>query len=240
MDTDSERTHIKWIATALLAIGSACWGLAGVAVNKLVQSGQVLPVWAILLLVIGALCFLAAFLLLLAHPKSWRELWQSVLGFPTWLRETYIWHKYGPKCTLEMPVIDFELYSDEQMRRYSANIFLTVFVSEKTSKYYPVRCSFRNITFQLEQKYGLVPLHASLELNPVQSLEILLNTSGKTTHKIGLSWFPCNNPAIVFVDLQKPYTWVIKDVHVYLDNLRKCRKLSKKGRVSNVEKTKPQ
>lgn len=235
MDTNGH-TQVRWIASVLTAMGAACWGLAGLAVNKLLQSGQSLPGWAIGLLILGTLLFLTTVLILTVSPKSWIRIWQSILGLPRWLRETYIWHKYGPKCTLEMPVIDFELYSDEQMRRYSAHIFLTVFVSEKTSKYYPVSCSFRNMTFQLEQKHGLILLHASLELNPVQSLEILLNTPGKTTHKIGLSWFPCNNPAIVFVDLQKPYTWVIRDVRVYLDNLRSYRKLSKKGRVSNAEK----
>ena len=87
------------------------------------------------------------------------------------------------------------------------------------------------MAFQLEQKHGLILLHAPLELNPVQSLEYVLNTPGKTTYKIGLSWFPCNNPAILFVDTQKPYTWEIKDVRVYLDNLQKYRKLSRKGRV---------
>lgn len=184
----------------------------------------------------GIVIVLTALLILTVPPRRWKRIWKSVLGLPTWIREMYIWQKYGPKCTIEMPVIDFQLYSDEQTRRYSTHIFLTVFISEKTSKYYPVRCSFRNMTFQLEQKHGLIPLHAPLELNPVQSLEILLNTPGETTHKIGLSWFPYNNPAILFVDTQKPYTWEIKDVHMHLDNLQKYRNLSRKGRVSNVEK----
>lgn len=232
MDTN-EHTQVRWIASVLTAMGAACWGLAGLAVNKLLQSGQSLPGWAIGLLILGTLLFLAAVLILTVSPKSWRNIWQSVLGFPTWLREAYIWQKYGPKCMLGIPVIDFELYADEQMRRYSANVFLTVFASEKTRSYFPVRCSFRLIKFQLEQKHEMVPLYALLELNPVQPLEYVLNTPGKTTYRISLSWFPYTNPAILFIDVQKPYSWVIKDVYVYLDNLQNYRKLSRKGWVSH-------
>ena len=204
---------------------------------QLLPSQQAIPWYQSGFFWAGIIIVAIALLILIVPPKRWKRIWQSVLGFPTWLREIYIWHKYDPKCIIEMPVIDFELYPDDQMRRYSAKVSLTVFVSEKTSDYCPVRCSFRNISFQLEQKHGLVPLHASLELNPVQSLEILLKTPGKTTHKISLSWFPCDNPAVLFIDTQKPYTWEIKDVRVYLDNLRRYRKLSRKGRLSNVEKT---
>lgn len=235
MDTENNE-HCKVRRTIAIILASV--GVAFMSrLPQLLPGEQAIPWYQSGFFWAGIAIVVLALLIPIVSPKSWRKLWQSVLGFPTGLREKYIWHKYGPECTLEMPVIDFELYSDEQMRRYSAHIFLTVFVSEKSSKYYPVRCSFRNMTFQLEQKHGLVPLHASLELNPVQSLVILLNAPGKTTHKIGLSWFPCNNPAIVFVDLQKPYTWIIKDVHIHLDNLQKYRKLSRKGRMSNAEKT---
>lgn len=239
MDTENnnhESNHVKLriaIGSTLVIVGAA---LVGPAMNSMLQP-EPWPYWAIILLILGGIVVIIGLLVLIVPFKSWRKLWQSVLGFPTWLRDIYIWHKYGPKCIIEMPVIDFELYPDDQTRRYSAKVSLTVFVSEKTSDYCPVRCDFRDISFQLEQKYGLMPLHASLELNPVQSLEILLKTPGKTTHTISLSWFPYTNPAIVFIDLQKPYTWEIKDVRVYLDNLRKYRKLSRKGRLSNVEKT---
>ena len=234
MDTENNRCNVRITSAAILAsVGVAFMSrlpqlLPGQQAVLWYQSGFF---WAGIAIVVIAL------LILILPPKSWRKIWQSVLGFPTWLRETYIWQKYGPKCTIEIPAIDFELYLDEQMRRYSTHIFLTVFISEKTSKYCPVRCSFRNMTFQLEQKHGLILLRAPLELNPVQSLEYVLNTPGKTTYKIGLSWFPCNNPAILFVDTQKSYKCVIKDVHVYLDNLKKYRKLSRKGWISNAEKT---
>lgn len=129
-------------------------------------------------------------------------------------------------------MIEFELYPN-QMRRYSTNVFLKVIIPEKTRKYLPVRCSFASIGFRLVQMHGIVPLSASLELTagPLVT-ERLLNIPGETTLRVGLSWFPYNNPAIIFVDLQKSYTWEIKDVRVYLDNLQKYRKLSRKGRVS--------
>ena len=232
MDTENNsRLQLRIaIGSALVLVGLA---LFGVAMTSILQV-EPCPWWAIALLIVGVTTIITGLLLLILPPKSWRKIWQSVLGFPTWLRETYIWQKYGPKCILETPVIDFELYADEQMRRYSAKVFLTVFVSEKTRSYLPVRCTFRNIRFQLEQRHVMIPLSASLELNPLLETEILLNTPGKTTHSIGLSWFPYNNPTILFVDTQKPYTWVIKEVHVYLDNLQKYRKLSRKGRVSNA------
>ena len=177
-------------------------------------------------------------LILIVPPKSWRKIWQSVLGFPTWLRETYIWHKYGPRCILETPVIDFALYSDEHTRKYSAVVFLTVSVSEKTLNYCPVRCDFRNTKFQLNQKHGLIPLHAPLELNPLQGREISLNTVGNSSHRVSFSLFPYDNPAILFVDLREPYTWIIKDVHIHLDNLQRYRKLSRRGHV-NANARKP-
>ncbi|MBA7468731.1 hypothetical protein ES707_03984 [subsurface metagenome] len=185
----------------------------------------------------GIAIVIIALLILIVPPKLWKNYWHSVLEFPTWLRETYIWYRYGPKSILEVSDIDFELYADEQSRRYSAKVFLTVFVSEKTRSYYPVRCSFRNVSFQLKQKHAMIPLSASLELNPLLETEFLLNTPGKTIHWVGLSWFPYNNPVILFIDLQKPYTWIIKDVHMRLDNLQKYRKLSRKGRVSNLKET---
>lgn len=235
-NNNHEGNHVKLRIAIGATLGIVGASLVVPAMNSMLQP-ELVPWWAILLLVIGGMAIITGLLILIVPPKRWKHIWQSVLGFPTWLREIYTWHKYGPKCIIEMPVIDFELYPDDQTRRYSAKVFLTVFISEKTSDYYPVRCSFRNISFQLEQKHGLMPLHASLELNPVQSLEIILKTPGKTTHRIGLSWFPYNNPAIVFIDLQKPYTWIIKGIHVYLGNLRRYRKLSRKRRVFNGEKT---
>jgi hypothetical protein len=232
-----EDKRIRIAVGSVLGVGGA--SLVGPALNSILQP-EPWPHWAIILLIIGGIIFIGGLLILIIPPKSWRKLWQSILGFPTWLRETYMWHKYGPDCTLEKPVIDFELYSDEQMRKYTAVAFLTVFISEKTLKYCPVKCDFRDARFQLNQKHGLIPLHAPLELNPLQGRGILLDTEGKTSHRVSFSWFPCNNPAIVFVDPQETYTWEIKDVHVYLDNLHKYRKLSKKGQISNVRKTEPQ
>jgi hypothetical protein len=224
------------VGSGLIVIGSAFMS----RLSQLLPGQQAIPWYQSGFFWAGVVIALIGLLILIIPPLSWRKLWQSVLGFPIWLCETYIWHKYGPECNLEMPVIDFELYSDEQMRKYTAVAFLTVFISEETLKYCPVKCNFRDTKFQLNQKHGLIPLHAPLELNPLQGREILLDIEGKTFHRVSFSWFPYNNPAIVFVDLKKPYTWEIKDICVYLDNLRKCRKLSKRGLVSNDQKPKPQ
>jgi len=186
----------------------------------------------------GIVIVVMALLILVVPPKNWRHIWQSVLGIPAWLRETYIWYRYGPRCILETPVIDFALYPDEHMRKYSAVVFLTVFISKKTLSYCPVRCDFGNAKFQLNQRHKLIPLCAPLELNPLQGRQILLNnTVGKTSHRVSFSWFPYDDPATLFIDTQKNYMWEIEDVRVYLDNLHSYRKLSIKGWVSNAEKT---
>lgn len=232
---DTENNHCQVRITFAIIVASV--GVAFMSrLPQLLPEQQSIPWYQSGFFWAGIVIVLVALLILIVPPRRWKCFWKSVLGFPIWIREMYIWQKYGPKYTIEIPTIDYELYADNSMRRYSTHIFLTVFISEITNKYYPVRCSFRNVTFQLEQKHGLISLYAPLELNPIQSLEYVLNTPGKTTCKIGLSWFPCNNPAILYIDTQKPYTWIIKGIHMHLDNLQKYRNLSRKGRVSNAEK----
>jgi hypothetical protein len=231
-----EDNHIKLriaIGSALVVAGAS---LVGPAMNRILQP-EPAPQWAILLLVMGGIILITGLLILIVPSKHWKHIWQSVLGFPTWLREMYIWHKYGPKFILETPLIDYELCAAEQWRRYSSKVQLTVVVSEKTRKYCPVRVSFNNMTFRLEQRHGMIPLNAVLERNTLQPTEIVMNKLGKITCWMPVSWLPYDNPAVLFVDTQKPYTWVIKDIHVYLDNLQRYRKLSRKGWVYNAEKT---
>lgn len=220
-----------------IAIGSA-FVLVGVtlvvAAVEIISRTQPVPWWAILLLVIGIVTLVAGLLILIISPRIWRRIGQTIMGSPTWLREIYVWHRYGPKCTIERPKIDFELVEEGQIRKYSTKVFLTVSISEKARNYLPVRCSFRSTGVQLEQKRGITTLCAPLELNPLLSKEILLDSPGNTTHWIGLAWFPYNNPATPFIDIQKPYTWAIKDVHVYLGSLQRYRNLSKKGRGVDV------
>jgi hypothetical protein len=69
---DNGNSRINWIVGALLTIGVACWGLAGVVMDKL-QSGQSLPIWVITIIVIGAFCFIISLLLLI--PKG---LWNKI------------------------------------------------------------------------------------------------------------------------------------------------------------------
>lgn len=119
----------------------------------------------------GIAIVVIALLVLIVMPKTWKILGQSLLGSPAWLRETYLWYRYGPRCTIETPLIDSELYPEEDLRTYRATVCLSVFVSEQTRNYLPIRWFIADTRCQLEQKHGLVPLHALLELNPFQSRE---------------------------------------------------------------------
>ena len=184
----------------------------------------------------GIAIVVMALLILIVPSKNWKRVWWSITGLPRWLRELYIWHKYGPKCTLEIPAIDYELYSDSNERRYSTKVHLSINVSEKANNYYPIRCDLSDIKFTLYQKQGLMPVSASLERNPLLATKILRNTSGNTSHWIGLSWFPYNNQDIVFLDVNRRYKWEITDVYIYLGNLHKRRKLTKTGWAVNVKR----
>jgi hypothetical protein len=234
-NNEHESNNVKLrisIGSALVIVGAS---LVGPAMNRMLQS-EPWPYWTIILLIVGGLAIVIGLLILIVPPKSWKKIWQSILGFPTWLRETYIWYKYGPKCVLKAPVIDYELYLDGNERRYSTKVYLSISVSEKAKNYYPIRCDLSNISFTLYQKQGLMPVKAFLERNPLLPTKILRDKPGNTNHWIGLSWFPYNNPDIVYLDVYRRYKWVITNIYIYLGNLRKRRKLTKTGWAINVKK----
>lgn len=236
MDTENNKREYPPQRIAAASIfGIMAGAFVGSAMSS-IQPGQDWPQWVIWFLVVGGiLCFTA--LIILVPVAWWKRIWQSIVGFPSYLRETYIWHKYGPKCTIETPVVDYELYPDNNERRYSTKVVLSIKVSEKARNYYPIRCDLSDIKFVLHQKQGLMPVRHLLERNLLLETKILRNTPGNTSHWIGLHWFPYNNPDSVFLDVYRRYRWTITDVHVYMGNLHKRRKITKTGWAVNAQKT---
>jgi hypothetical protein len=227
MDVDDKPTPRR-IASATI-IGTLGSGLVVATVVRLLQVAQeILPWWWPYPLIIGGVLFISA-LLLLVPVLWWRILQQTIEGAPRWFRETYLWKFSGPRCTIDVPQVDFQLIESEQMRQYATKVFVTVVVPEQTRQYCPIRCDFSNMTFELKQKRGIVPLIASLERNPILATDGLVAAPGRVTFWMGLSWFPFNNPAMLFVEPSESYKWEIRDIRIYMDNLQKYQILSKKG-----------
>ncbi|MFC1956033.1 hypothetical protein ACFLWZ_05870 [Chloroflexota bacterium] len=224
------------IGSGLVATGCA---ITGPAMSDILQADPA-PWWSIALMVIGVTAIIVGLSILIISPRKRRRIGQLVRGFPTWRRETKIWKRYGPVCTFGEPKITFNLSEDGQTRVYTAKISLSISLLEKAWNYYPVKVIVdkQTTTFHLEQSRGGVKVSpVSLELVTGTLKQTLINTPSNTPIDLAFSQSPYNNPAIAFVDIQKPpYEWIVEGVEVHLANINKIRKLSKRGKVSNTER----
>lgn len=240
---DTENNYESKRLRLRIARGAVLVALGGSLMSRLPQllpGQQELSWYQSPFTVVGIIIVFIGLVILFMPSKYWRYIWHSVLGLPRWLRETYIWRIWGPVCTLDNLQVTFGLSQDGQWRIYTGKVSLSICLLEKTRNYYPVRVVVNKDTtmFYLEQKRGLVKLpRAALEVVAGTTREILLNTPGKTTHEMVFSWCSYNNPSIAFIDIQQPpYECIIEGIEVHLTNITKFRKLSKRGKVSNVEK----
>ena len=123
---------------------------------------------------------------------------------------------------------------------YTVKISLSISLLEKARNYYPVKVLVDKQTtkFHLEQSRGGVKVTPiSLEFVAGTNRQTLINTPSNTTIDLTFSQSICNNPAIAFVDIQKPpYKWILGEVEVHLANINKIWKLSKIGKVSDVKR----
>lgn len=224
------------IGSGSLVVGAA---LLGPVMNSMLQS-EPWPWWAIILLTVGSIFVITGLLVLIVPPKKWKRLWSLILGLPKWVCETYIWKRYGLKCTIGKPEITFEPSENKQMWVYKASIPLSIYILEKTGNYYPIELIFKKdtTTFQLKQKRGLAELRP-IDLQIPETIRTLFNTPGKTTNRIDFSATRSNIPNTFpsLIDIQKSYEWIISGIEVHLNNINKFRKLSKNGKVSNAQKT---
>ena len=209
--------------------GAMAAGLVGATVARLLQVAQeILPWWWPWPVIVGGILFIVA-LLLLVPLTWWQNIVRCVLGLPRWLRETYIWKFHGPVYTFKGPKMTFEVSQDEQSIKYTAKVSLSV----KNRNHYPLRVIIEDMRIDLEQKLALRKLHAQLNVVTGTAREILLKPQEESTREVVLSWSPYNNPAIVFVDIYKPYRWRIKGVKVSLSEVKGYQELFKTGRATN-------
>ena len=226
-DENGDRLQVRIaVGCAFTSVGAA---LAVVAMTSILQP-EPCPWWAILILVFGGVLFVTGLLILTVSPKRWKHIWHSVLGFPKWLHETCVWRRYGPVCSIGEAEVTSKLSQDGQMRIYTATVPLSFCLPERTKNYCPVRVIVARdtVTFHLEQRQETLPLEAIGTTST-----IALKTLGKTTpHEMVFSSSFCNNPSVFFIDLQQaPCRWIIGGIEVHLANIKKFRKLSKRGKV---------
>jgi hypothetical protein len=182
---------------------------------------------------------ISGLLILILPPSRWGLIWRSILDFPTWVCETYIWRRYGPECTFGKPNVAFEMSISGETRIYKAKVLLSVFLLKKAADYYPVRIVVDKVRTRLylEQKRGgrkLDPI--PLELVPGTSREVLLSTPGENRRELEFSWNFVNNPSVAFIDIQRPpYKCVIKGINLHLSNIKKFRELSQSWKITNAK-----
>lgn len=235
MNVDREQENrMRVIGGGLITVGL---GLVVTTVARLLQPGvERAPAWAIALLAVGGLALVTGLLLVIIRPKTWKGLWLSFLGLPSWRRETCIWRRCGLTCKVGIPKIDHQLSQNGQSREYSAKVRLLVSLSEKARDYLPLGISVDKSTtfFVLEQNRGLASVHpVTLEVVPGTPRETLLKTPGMHAYDIAFSASVFNNPSIVFVDLERPYTWTLKGITSHLANVKKTRLLPGSGRCTS-------
>ncbi len=238
MDVDREQQkRMRAVGVALSPTGLALMGWAVDRLAVLSQMvGQNTAWWPIPLLVLGSVMLVVGLLLIIVPPKRWKGLWLAFRGFPAWLREVRIWGRCELTYEAGVPKIDHQLSQDGQTRQYTAIVRLLVSVSEKAKDYLPLGISVAKSTtfFVLEQNRGLASVHpVTLEVVPGTARETLLTTPGTHPYVVAFSASQYNNPSIVFVDLEQPYTWTLKGVTANLANVRKTRQLRAKGKCTS-------
>jgi len=124
----------------------------GIALNSILQP-EPCPWWIIALLVIGITAIFVSFLILLTPPRRWRNIWQSIIGFPRSFIETCVWIFCGPKCTIDKPTFYQSEVSKIGQNCYETKITATFGVAVK-NKSKPISVNLTPAKVCLEQIVG--------------------------------------------------------------------------------------
>lgn len=155
MDTENNNPNVRIaIGRGLIIMGGI---LAGPAMNRILQP-EPWPCWAIILLIIGCIVLVAGLLILVVPPKNWKCLRYSVLGVPGWLRNLYLWMKYGPKYSFGKPSIKQPL--PDHQDTYKATI--TLHIENRDNN--PLIVHFSLARFNMEQRVGRRMIRIELKL----------------------------------------------------------------------------
>ena len=217
MDTENNqegnRLKLRIAVATILALGG--FSLVGIALTSIPQSG-LWPEWVVPILIIGVIAIVVAFLILIISPRRWRNIWQSIIGFPRWLKETCVWIFCGPKCTIGDPTFNQSEVSKVGQDYYETKITATFGVTVK-NKSKPIRVNFSPAEVCLEQIVGwdqkkvpfILETHKGIpkkRLEPRKSddyeVEVYLVCGGGDREH--------------FPDIHKDYRWGIQGIYVVL------------------------
>lgn len=148
-------------------------------------------------------------LILFLPPRYWRISWQSVLGFPSWCSKTCFWIRYGPKCSIDEPIVRSE--RTERGVDYIADVHFVV----KNRDKHCLRVDFGLMVVVLEQKSEARPKNSLLLQTDTGIGVIELKPKDKHSCQVVVKQSCIGNPDN-WPDLQSRYSWGIQNIYVML------------------------
>ena len=154
-----------------------------------------------------------ALLILIVSPKRWRIIGQSVLGFPKWLREAYMWKRYGPKYIITNPVIESSLLNDDGATEIQYKVKFRISIKNKALPL-KVRLSEAVVIIEQETEWGKNPPLYLGNFPRQPDIEMKPRDEGHWDLSVAQSLIGGNlrNPP----DLSKDYKWGIRRIYVAL------------------------
>ncbi|HXZ94795.1 MAG TPA: hypothetical protein VEG28_02655 [Dehalococcoidia bacterium] len=158
----------------------------------------------------GVIIAFIGLIILIAPPKLWKRIGNSVFGFPHWIYETYVWRRYQPLWDISQPKIEMLTSVGIAIPQYKAHFSVSI-----KSKGRPLRVNFNSARVAIEQKtewrkdfivLGNLPAQDEIELKPGK--EGYWNLEVSTPFRDGYIYNP--------PDLQQPYQWGIQGIYVTL------------------------
>lgn len=155
MDINNDHLQLRiGVATVLGMVGAAFMS----RLPQLLPSQQAIPWYQSGFFWVGIVIVVIALLILIVPPKRWKHIWQSVLGLRRWLRNLYLWMRYGPKYSFGKPSMKQPL--PDHQDTYKATI--TLHIENKDNN--PLTVHFSLARFNIEQRVRRRMIH--IELKP--------------------------------------------------------------------------
>jgi hypothetical protein len=242
---DTENKTPRPLPPILTIIGAACWALAGPAVYKLVQSSVPLPLWAVVLLVLGGLLFLTAILVSVVPNRTWRVLISKISPWILYRRrrerqreqkQQEFLNRCLPTYVIHEPDINPQPVQPMSPKgappQYIAKFKITI--TNQPDCIEPIEVDF-NPQMTLKQKWGYDSLSMSFRAQPsLPSATIPLRETRE--YEINMVGYPDRSRQPYF-DFSQSYHWTIKGVSLTIAGLQKRVKCHSEGYINEEKKS---
>jgi hypothetical protein len=208
METENNRILLRITAASILgAVGAALMS----RLPQMLPGNIPMPWYRDGYMLAGIILVIAALLVLVISPTRWKRIWNLIIGFPRWVRITFIWIRYGPKCIIEDPVMQSNKLEKPPGVSYEVQIRISI-----KNKGKPLKITLASMWMHIKQKteWNILTMGLSnrggtpeTELKPWEEGNYLVVVSGAGS----------GNPQD-FPDITKKYQWGIRAVNLSLPN----------------------